>query len=110
MAVRTIHENLALTQLAENAQVVRADVFEYLSRPPSRPFDVVYIAPPQYQGLWKKALAQLDEQPGWLNPDGVVVVQIDPKEQEAIPLDALEAYDERTYGSTLLWFFEKPGE
>jgi len=110
LAVQTIHANLALTGLAEDAEVVRADVFEYLARGPVQPFDVVYIAPPQYQGLWKKALVQLDEQPDWLNPDGIAVVQIDPNEQEAVPLDVLETYDERIYGNTLLWFFERPGE
>jgi len=69
---------------------------------------VVYIAPPQYQGLWQRALLKLDERPDWLNPEAIVVVQIDPREQEAITLRTLEAYDERRYGQTLLWFFEHP--
>lgn len=110
LAVKTIHENLALTGLAENALVVRADVFAYLARPPRAHFDVVYVAPPQYQGLWSRTLAALDAQPDWLNPDGIVIVQIDPTEREAVTLQTLEAYDERTYGNTLLWFFERPGE
>ena len=109
LAVRTIHENLAITGLAENARVVRANVFDYLARTP-RPFDVIYVAPPQYQGLWKETLLQLDRRPDWLYPDGIVVVQIDPKEQESVTLETLEAYDERVYGRTLLWFFERPGE
>jgi 16S rRNA (guanine966-N2)-methyltransferase len=111
LAIRTIHDNLALTDLAERASVVRADVFAYLARPvsPAKRFDVVYVAPPQYEGLWKKTLDLLDENPDWLNPDGIVVVQIDPNEREAVALQTLEAYDERTYGSTLLWFFERPG-
>lgn len=109
LAVKTIHENLAITDLAADARVVRADAFDYLSRPPTRAFDVVYVAPPQYHGLWKDALLRLDEQPDWLNPDGIVVVQFDPKEQEAVTLQTLEAYDERKYGRTLLWFFERPG-
>ncbi len=110
LAIRTIQENLARTGLTEGAQVIQADAFAYLSRPASRQFDVVYIAPPQYQGLWQKALLKLDERPDWLNPEAIVVVQIDPREQEPITLQALEAYDERRYGQTLLWFFEHPGE
>lgn len=110
LAVKCIHENLALTGLAENARVVRADVFDYLARPPAQRFDIAYVAPPQYEGLWKQALLQLDAQPDWLNPDGTVIVQIDPKEREAVTLQTLEAYDERVYGNTLLWFFERPGE
>lgn len=109
-AIKTIHHNLAHTKLADDARVMRADVFEYLDRPASETFDVVYIAPPQYAGLWKDTLLKLDTRTDWLNPDAIIIVQIDPREQETVTLEALEAYDERTYGNTLLWFFEFPGE
>jgi len=110
LAIKTIHENLAHTGLADGARVVRADAFEYLDRGPSRRFDVVFIAPPQYRGLWQTTLTKLDQNPDWLNPDGLVVVQIDPKEVETLSLNVLESFDERTYGRTLLWFFERPGD
>lgn len=107
MAIRTIHENLDHTGLAERATVLRASAFDYLRRPQPRAFDYFYIAPPQYKKLWKEALLLLDSQPHHLNPDGIVIVQIDPSEQEPVTLDALEPYDERRYGKTLLWFFER---
>jgi len=107
LAIRTIHENLALTGLAERATVLRASAFDYLRRRQPRAFDYVYIAPPQYQKLWKEALLLLDSEPHHLNPDGVVIVQIDPAEQEPVMLRTLEPYDERRYGKTLLWFFER---
>ncbi|HMM26947.1 MAG: 16S rRNA (guanine(966)-N(2))-methyltransferase RsmD [Chloroflexota bacterium] len=107
MAIRTIHENLALTGLADRATVLRVSAFDYLRRRQPRAFDYVYIAPPQYKTLWKDALLLLDEAPHHLNPDGVVIVQIDPSEQQPVTLSALEAYDERRYGKTLLWFFER---
>jgi len=107
MAIRTIHENLDHTGLAERATVLRASAFDYLRRPQPHAFDYVYIAPPQYKKLWKEALLLLDSQPHHLNPDGIVIVQIDPSEQEPVTLDALEPYDERRYGKTLLWFFER---
>ena len=110
VAIRTIHENLAHTELEDGAQVLRTDSFRYLQHTPRAAFDVVYVAPPQYRGLWKQALLALDENPTWLNPEGIVVVQIDPKEKENVDLQHLEAYDERTYGNTLVWFFERPGE
>ncbi len=110
LAVQTIHENLQATGLVDQAHVLRMDAFRYLQRAPGEKFDVVYVAPPQYHGVWKQALLLLDERSEWLNPDGIVVVQIDPKEQESVPLRALQAYDERKYGRTLLWFFEHPGE
>lgn len=110
MAIRTIHENLEHTGLAERATVLRASAFDYLRRRQPRTFDYVYIAPPQYKKLWKEALLLLDSQPHHLNPDGIVVVQIDPAEQEPVTLDTLEPYDERRYGKTLLWFFERIDE
>jgi hypothetical protein len=56
--------------------------------------------------LWKEALLLLDSQPHHLNPDGIVIVQIDPSEQE--PSHSMAgAYDERRYGKTLLWFLSE---
>ncbi len=109
-AIRTIHENLALTGLADRAEVLRTDAFSYLARPRPESFEYVYIAPPQYQGLWKQALLALDSSPAHLYPDATVIVQIDPAEREDVPLHVLRLYDERTYASTLLQFFEFPGE
>jgi 16S rRNA (guanine(966)-N(2))-methyltransferase RsmD len=110
LAIQTIHENLQTAGLESEARDRRMDAFRYLQRGAGERFDVVYIAPPQYHGVWKQALLHLDEHPEWLNPDAIVVVQIDPKEQESVPLQVLRAYDERKYGRTLLWFFENPGE
>jgi 16S rRNA (guanine(966)-N(2))-methyltransferase RsmD len=106
VAIRTIHENLTTTRLADYADVIRSDAFAYLKRDNTQPYSLVYVAPPQYEGLWKRALLQLDATPSVLEPDALVIVQIDPKEQEKLALSHLVAYDERTYGNTLLWFFE----
>lgn len=106
MAIKTIHENLALTKLADKALVLRADALKLLRQPPRRHYQFIYIAPPQYKSLWKHALELLDDNPAWLGPDTVVIVQIDPKEQTALSLKHLASYDERRYGKTLLWFFE----
>lgn len=108
MAIRTIHENLAQTRLAGPAEVLQSDAFAYLQRINPEAFEFIYVAPPQYKGLWKKALLVLDANPVHLQPDGVVVVQIDPSERENLALNVLRPYDERKYGRTLLWFFERP--
>jgi 16S rRNA (guanine(966)-N(2))-methyltransferase RsmD len=110
VAIRTIHENLASTRLSERADVIRGDAFAYLKRENLQPWSRVYIAPPQYQGIWRRALLQIDAAPSVLEPDAIVIVQIDPKEQEMLALSHLVAYDERTYGNTLLWFFEFDAE
>lgn len=103
-ALQTIRANLEHTGLQENAHVVPADVFRFLLRDPD-PFDFVYVAPPQYQGLWLKTLRLLDERPGWLADDAWVIVQIDPVEYEAQTLEHLALFDQRSYGSVMLCFY-----
>ena len=76
-AIETIRANLKRTKLAPRSRVIRADVFKYLDGTPSLQ-DLIYIAPPQYLGLWSKALLAVDAQPGWLGPQGLVVVQVFP--------------------------------
>ena len=106
-ATRTIGENLRLTNLAERALVRRSDAFKYLAQTPPQPFDLIYIAPPQYQQLWAKAVRTIDQRLGqWLLPDGAVIAQIHPIEYEELELQNLVLYDERRYGSTLLCFYE----
>ena len=104
-ATATIRHNLRNTRLEANAQIVRADVFQFLDREPEI-FDLIYVAPPQYQRLWAETLIAIDTTPGWLSQDGIVVVQVFPKEYEPIDLRTLRLYDQRKYGSTLLCFFE----
>lgn len=106
-AVRTVQENLATTGLAKGAKVVQANAFSYLQRTDAGRFDLIYVAPPQYLGLWREVMVALDKRPFvLLKPDGLVVVQIDPKEYEALALAHFEVFDERKYGNTLLVFYE----
>ncbi len=110
LAVRTIQENLALVGLEEYGEIVRQDVLDYLRQDEPEAFEFIYIAPPQYKNLWYETLMLLDENPAHLCPDGMVIVQIDPQEQGPVLLKTLVPFDERRYGNTLLWFFERPGE
>ncbi len=103
-ALRTIRQNLAHTRLGERARVVRADVFAFLSGPPA-PYEYVYVAPPQYRGLWKRTLQALDRAPGWLAADGWAIVQIHPQEYEPLSWEHLSLFDQRTYGSVMLCFY-----
>ncbi|GAB4564484.1 MAG: 16S rRNA (guanine(966)-N(2))-methyltransferase RsmD [Anaerolineae bacterium] len=104
-ARRTILQNLHDTGLSDRAEVLRADAFAFLRRPDLTPYDIIYVAPPQYQGLWRKALEQIDARPELLTQDGLVIVQIHPKEAEEVTLRHLVLEDERRYGSTLLRFY-----
>ncbi len=105
-AVKTIRDNLEVTRLEDRGIVRRVDVFAFLkSSPPLDPFDYIYIAPPQYKRLWLQALQTLDAHPGWIKSHTRVIVQIDPKEDEAVELQTVELYDQRSYGRTRLLFF-----
>lgn len=109
-AVNVIQGNLQATGLADRGRVVRTDVFIHLRNEPRAGYDYIHIAPPQYHDLWSQTLGAIDARPAWVNPDGVVVAQIDPKEYQAVPLQNLVMVDERRYGNTLLCFYERPGE
>jgi 16S rRNA (guanine966-N2)-methyltransferase len=103
-AVFTIRDNLAATGVKDRAQVVRGDVFTFLSKDDLEPFDLIYVAPPQYKELWAKTLRALDGA-AVLAPGGVVVVQMHPKEYQDLELERLRLTDQRKYGSTLLCFY-----
>jgi 16S rRNA (guanine(966)-N(2))-methyltransferase RsmD len=106
-ATRVIGENLRSTKLADLAFVKRGDTFKFLNQSPPQPFDLIYIAPPQYQDMWVTAMKMVDEHLSqWLLPDGAVIAQIHPIEYRELELQNLVLYDERKYGSTLLCFYE----
>ncbi len=109
-AIKTIKENLEGVGFVGQSRVLRGDALEYLNSTPLTSFDYIYIAPPQYQGLWAKALNLIDAQPGWLNPDGWTVVQIHPAEYVEQDLTHLTLVEQRKYGSTLICIYERPGD
>lgn len=104
-AIQTIQENLQLVRLDNMAVIRRTDVLAFLKTDPPEHYDFIYIAPPQYKGLWLQALTALDTNPAWTPSGTTVIVQIDPSEKQALNLLHLAPIDERRYGNTLLWFF-----
>ena len=108
-AIQTIQENLSLTRLGDQAIIRRMDVLRFLKQRPEQPFDFIYIAPPQYKGLWMETVQLLDANPAWAAPGATVIIQIDPSEKEEVSIKNFSPYDARQYGKTLLWFFA-PGD
>lgn len=108
-AINTIQQNLKETRLSDKATVLQTDAFAYLRRGGGLEsvFDVIYIAPPQYLGLWVTALQDVDQNPTLLTADGIAIVQIDPKEYEVVELQNLTLYDQRKYGNTMFCFYEQ---
>ncbi len=111
LPIETLKANLKSVGLEEGAEVVRMDAFNLLERPLQRKYDYIYVAPPQYLELWKRALLTLDAQPHWLSEDAWVIVQIHPVEYQSFDtsprLQNLIEFDQRHYGSTLLVFYQR---
>lgn len=103
-AVATIKHNLEATALTDRAEVRHTDAFLYLKNT-TRSFDLMYVAPPQYKGIWIEAMRLIAERPSLLSPNGQIIVQIDPKEYEELELAAFKETQQRKYGSTVLVFF-----
>ena len=112
--IKLIRENLQITELSEHAEVLHMDSFKFLQSheagtgKDARVYDMIYIAPPQYQEMAARALGLLDTSP-LLAEDGLVIVQIHPKERPGVAtldLSRLVQTDERRYGSTLLMFYK----
>ena len=104
-AVQTIQANLRHCGFATQGVVTQGDSFAFLERYQGEPFDLIYVAPPQYKELWRKALLAIDAKPELLAEYGAVIVQIHPREETPVDLDVLEEYDRRKYGSVQLIFY-----
>lgn len=104
-AIKVLKENIKLCSFEGNSDVIKTDAFLYLSSPPKRTFDYVFIAPPQYQQIWLSALRAIEDHLGHCSPDSWIIVQIDPIEYGNPELRKLVEIDRRRYGSTLLLFF-----
>lgn len=105
-AVDTIRKNLSATHLEDLAEVRHTDAFIYLKNT-AKSFNLIFVAPPQYKGIWIEAIRTLAERPHLLRTDGIIIVQIDPKEYEFLELEALQEYEQRRYGNSLLVFYKR---
>jgi 16S rRNA (guanine(966)-N(2))-methyltransferase RsmD len=104
-ALGDLEHNLDKARVRDRAEVVGGDAFTVLTRTPPEPYDIVFVAPPQWKALWDRAILTLDARPEWLAPGGVVVVQCDPAEVREHDLTHLEQYDERTYANVTFLFY-----
>jgi len=105
-ALATIRHNLAHTKLAEKARVTRSDAFQLIARQPMRRYRYIFVAPPQYRGMWLKTLEAFDANAQWRHQDCQIIIQIDPDEFDASRrFDHIEALDQRRYGRTMLIFY-----
>jgi 16S rRNA (guanine(966)-N(2))-methyltransferase RsmD len=107
LPINTIKANLTETGFISQAEVKQIDAFALFASICDMRFHYIYIAPPQFNELWSKALHALDENPDWLTDDAWAIIQIAPKEYKKLVFRNLEEFDQRKYGSTLLTFYRR---
>ena len=104
-AIEVINSNLSVTKLSNIGQVQQTDAFEYLDGSKRKKFEYIYIAPPQYNGMWISALEHIDNNLEWMSNDGWVIAQMDPSEFSEYDFKNLCMFDKRQYGNTVLAFY-----
>ncbi|RCK80352.1 MAG: 16S rRNA (guanine(966)-N(2))-methyltransferase [Candidatus Ozemobacter sibiricus] len=102
---RTIRENLALTGFTAQGRVYCQDCLKFLARPDLEPFDLVCIDPPYLKGLLTPILDALPSCP-LFTPRTIFIIERQKKDDLGLAgRPALELFDERTFGDTVLTFF-----
>lgn len=102
-AVRTIWQNLAVTEFTDRARVVVRSVLSFVNGepPPDAPFDLVLLDPPYGEDEPAEVLGLL-VRPGWLADDAFVVVERQTGAPQLELPEPLRPAWERRYGGTLL--------
>ena len=90
--------------------VVASSVSRALVHPPRAPYDVVFLDPP-YLVDTPQVLADLRAlvENGWVNGDGLVVVERPTRSGELPWPDGFEGLRSRKYGETMLWYGHAAG-
>lgn len=91
---------------ASEYKVLTADLFNVLSRPPEKPFNLIFIDPPYGYDLLPKALDSALEN-GWLADGGFVLAEVEAQVEppHSVLIDELNLLSNKLYGQTriLLW-------
>ena len=95
-ALAALRKNIAACRAEDACRVVAGDV---LAAPVGAPHGLVFLDPPYGQDLVNKALAVLSAR-GWLAPGAVVVAELGPGDEVALPA----VLAERAHGKARLVF------
>jgi 16S rRNA (guanine966-N2)-methyltransferase len=104
--IKTLRWNVEQCGFNARSEIRRGNAFNLLALQADHRFEYIYIAPPQYKGMWLRALRLLDHNHGWLIAESWIIAQLDPKEYQLLALKHLIEFDQRRYGSTLLVFYK----
>lgn len=108
-AVAVIHKNLDACALTGRARVMKKDVrsaLRTLARH-GESFDLIFIDPPYASSLSAEVLKEIDGA-GVLAPGGIIVSECSTRTPiSASELKNIELVDERSYGDTVVRFYEE---
>jgi len=102
---KILSDNLKIVPDKNRYGIEKKDAFTFIRSHSVRKYDYVFIAPPQYKGLWERTITLLISNLEILNPQAWIIVQIDPVEYQKIQCPHLIEFDSRKYGSTMLIFY-----
>ena len=101
--------NLQRTRLDSRAVIHNIDAFQFLEKSRESPFDIIFVAPPQWRGMCQSALDSLCKEIRLLADEGMVIAQHDPHEFVQVDSDILIEYRRKIYGGVQLNFYRKEG-
>ena len=105
-AVATIRKNVAACCFEAQSTIRKGDAYRFIKSEPGS-FDLVFVAPPQYKRMWAEIMELIAAYPNIVAPDGRIIVQIDPKEEEELSMESFTLADTRKYGNSLLLFYDR---
>ena len=82
-AVKTLKSNLALLK-ADNGLVIGTNTLQFLSKPSSEPFDVIFLDPPFRQGMLEETCRLLQDN-GYLHEQTILYIEVE-KELNPLPV------------------------
>ena len=107
-ACKLIRENLKRTKLEEQAQVVRGDYLEYLSRTREK-FDIILLDPPYAEVFLENSLNRISEI-DILQSNGIIVTERPVEKTLDWAIPGFSRSKDYKYGKTLITVFRKTEE
>ncbi|MBM7623328.1 16S rRNA (guanine(966)-N(2))-methyltransferase RsmD [Sporohalobacter salinus] len=104
--VKIIKENLNLTGLEKEAEVIQGDVLTQLGRFKPESFDIVVMDPPYQAGLIEPTIKKILKY-NLLKEAGIISVEHHKKDEITIESTDLKLIRERNYGNTCLSLYMK---
>lgn len=107
-AIKVIEENIEITKEKEKFSVLKADADHALTQfgQQNKSFDYIFLDPPYAK---QKIVAQVERmlELELINPEGLIICEIDVKVQLPDEIPGLSLYKRKTYGTTEIVIYER---